>query len=35
MEFDPQTLILGGSQVAPLELDWIRVWQRPLKDMRE
>ena len=35
LNWQPQTLILGGSQTAPLELDWIRVWQRPLKDMRE
>ena len=35
MEYEPQTLIIGGSEAAPLELDWIRVWQRPLKDMRE
>ena len=35
MEWEPQTLILGGSETAPLELDWIRVWQRPLKDVRE
>lgn len=35
LEWEPQTLILGGSQTAPLELDWIRVWQRPLKDVRD
>ena len=35
MEWEPQTLILGGSETAPLEIDWIRVWQRPLKDVRE
>lgn len=35
MEWQPQTLILGGSETAPLEIDWIRVWQRPLKDVRE
>ncbi len=29
MEWQPQTLILGGSEAAPMELDWIRVWQRP------
>lgn len=25
----PQALILGGSFCNPLEIDWIRVWQRP------
>ena len=35
LEWEPQTLILGGSETAPLEIDWIRVWQRPLKDVRE
>ena len=35
MEWEPQTLILGGSETAPLEIDWIRVWQRPLKDVRD
>ena len=35
MEWEPQVLILGGSETAPLEIDWIRVWQRPLKDVRE
>ncbi len=35
LKWEPQTLIIGGSETAPLELDWIRVWQRPLKDVRE
>ena len=29
LKWEPQTLIIGGSETAPLELDWIRVWQRP------
>ena len=24
----PQALILGGSWCNPMELDWIRVWQK-------
>ena len=24
----PQALILGGSWCNPLEIDWIRVWQK-------
>ena len=35
LEWEPETLILGGSQTAPLEIDWIRVWQRPLQDVRD
>ena len=35
LEWEPQTLILGGSETAPMEIDWIRVWQRPLKDVRD
>ena len=29
LERDPQTLILSGAACNPLEIDWIRVWQRP------
>ena len=28
LERDPQALILGGSWCNPMELDWIRVWQK-------
>ncbi len=28
LERDPQAIILGGSWCNPLELDWIRVWQK-------
>ncbi len=28
LEREPQALILGGSACNPLEIDWIRVWQK-------
>ncbi|MBR2406760.1 MAG: hypothetical protein IKB04_06985 [Clostridia bacterium] len=28
LEREPQALILGGSWCNPLEIDWIRVWQK-------
>lgn len=28
LERNPQAIILGGSACNPLELDWIRVWQK-------
>ncbi len=28
MAWEPQTLILGGSKCNPMEVDWIRVWQK-------
>ncbi|MBP3434844.1 MAG: family 16 glycosylhydrolase [Clostridia bacterium] len=28
MAWEPQTLIMGGSEKAPMEVDWVRVWQK-------